>query len=133
MKTIVAIALMAPLLVACAGGFPPSSKNGLREFDVLFGLKEVPKDADTSRIWSPVHLIYDGKPTWSVVWFKEKTKNGVPYELTAKPPSELKDAQASFVVEASPMENPIEIGQLVEAASRYVVEIKNWFNPQASN
>ena len=100
MKQILPSALMVLFLSSCAGGFPPSSSNGLNEYDILYGLKVIPEGADTSRIWSPLHLIYGGKPSWSVVWFKQKTKDGKDYDFLAKPPRELENAQADAIDES---------------------------------
>ena len=118
---------MVLLLSGCAGGFPPTSSNGLNEYDVLFGLKEIPKGADNSRVWSPIHLVFDGKPTWSVVWFKQMTKNGVDYEFYAKPPEEIKNAKADDILEKSSS----KIDALSETASLYIGEIKNWLSQHA--
>jgi len=117
MKQIVAATLFALFLTGCAGGLPPTSHNGLNEYDVLFGLKVIPEGADTDRIWSPVHQIYGGKPMWSVVWFKEKTKNGAAYELTAKP---HQPAAQSTSTDTGTGEH------MMQTASLFIGEIKTW-------
>lgn len=123
MKRIFLSASLAVSLSACAGGLPPTTGNGLGAFDVIFGLKKVPDGADNSRVWSPVHQIYGGKPTWSLVWFKEKPKDGVAYELTAKAPGDMEKKKT----DAAETKIPKESDGIIETASLYVGEVKNWF------
>lgn len=130
MKKSLIIATSTLLLTGCAGGFPPSSDNGLNIYDVLFGYKEVPEGADNSRVWSPVHQIYGGKPEWSVIWFKEQTRDGTPYELTAKPTSGMKTAglRPTKIAETPKPEPRVEP---VKPAPEKTVQAKDKHAPEA--
>ena len=128
MKPFISSLALVFFLAGCAGGFPPTSSNGLSAFDIIFGLKEIPQGADKSRVWSPVHQIYGGKPDWSVVWFKEKTKDGKPYELTATPSGQGGAQQAKVQPEQAPERASDPVDQLTETASLVFGEIKSWIN-----
>lgn len=127
MKSIFPSLAVVFFLAGCAGGFPPTSSNGLNSFDMIWGYKEVPKGADTSRVWSPVHQIYGGKPDWSVVWFKEKTKNGDSYKLTARPSGEMAESQTNYNPDLVLQQPRSAIGQITESASLLLGQIKGWF------
>ncbi len=109
-------------LSACAGGLPPSSSNGLKAYDMVFGLRAVPEGADNSRVWSPVHQIYGGKPDWSVVWFQEKTKDGSTYELTARPLGETEETRGG----EEPAPGPYD--RLTKVAEAVFGEAKSWLD-----
>ena len=127
MKPFFPLVILALGLSACAGGFPPTSSNGLNAYDVIFGLKEVPENADDSRVWSPVHQVVGAKPTWSIVWFKEKTKDGKDYELTAKSPEEMPKPAAKATPEPKQEETAlIETASLLLSGA--VSDVKGWFD-----
>lgn len=127
MKPFLSSLVLVFSLSACAGGFPPTSSNGLNAYDVIFGLKEVPKNADNSRVWSPVHQMVGAKPNWSLVWFKEKTKDGKDYALTAKSADEMAQPLAKAAPEPAPAEQPLlETASLLVSGA--ISGVKGWFD-----